>query len=107
MRRWAYGFVTTALIVACGNRPSTPTAPSLPPPAVLMTVSVTSASSTSTTVQLVATARFSDGATRDVTTEARWDSTNLAVALVSNGLVRIISSGDADVRASYWGISGT
>jgi hypothetical protein len=54
------------------------------------------------TTQLTATATMSDGTNQNVTSQATWDSSNAAIATVSNaGLVTAVAAGDADIRASY------
>jgi hypothetical protein len=114
MRRLAYTLVAAALFSACGNTgsnsatsPTTPT-PTAPAGATVTTVTVTSASASASMFQLTASARFSDGTAREVTTSARWDSSNAAVALVSqSGLVTIVATGDVEVRATYQGVTGS
>jgi hypothetical protein len=57
--------------------------------------------------QATAVAAFSDGSSREVTSEAQWVSSNTAVATVSpTGRVTIVSVGTTDVRATYQGITG-
>ncbi|BDG09132.1 Ig-like domain-containing protein [Anaeromyxobacter paludicola] len=63
-------------------------------------------------LQLRATAGFSDGSTRDVTTQAAWSSSNTAVAVVatsgaSAGLLSGVAPGTATVTASYGGKAAT
>lgn len=56
--------------------------------------------------RLRATARFSDGSTRDVTAHARFDSLNEAVATVrSTGLVQTAGMGQANVMVRYQGMA--
>ncbi|MFP4432350.1 MAG: right-handed parallel beta-helix repeat-containing protein [Spirochaetaceae bacterium] len=57
-------------------------------------------------------ATFEDGSTRDVTEDARWRSSDQAVATVSNGpgtrgLATVAGSGIATIEAEYGGISTT
>jgi len=59
-------------------------------------------------VQLSATAVRPDGSTRSVTTEAAWQTSNVTVAIVSPiGLVTALAPGQAEIRASYEGQSGS
>jgi hypothetical protein len=92
---------------ACG-RSSNPSAPTAPTTATVSAVTVTSGSRTSSTIQLAASARMSDGNVRDVTNTSAWQSSNSALATVSSaGLVTFFGSGDVDVRATYQNVSGT
>lgn len=113
--RLAYAIVTMALMVACGgstasNPAPSPTAPTPTPPAAVTvtTVTVTTASATASVVQLVATARSSDGTTLDVTSAAQWESSNTSLAtVVPGGLVTVVGTGDVDLRATYQSVTGT
>jgi hypothetical protein len=98
--------IAMALTVGCsGNSPTSPAAPSV---SEVSSVSVTQVSATSRSCQLAATARFSDGTTRDVTTAAQWDSSNPSLATVTNtGVVTVVAAGDVEVRATYQSVSGT
>jgi Bacterial Ig-like domain (group 2) len=93
--------------VGCGKS-SNPSAPTAPTTATVTALTVTSGSRTSSTIQLAASARMSDGTVRDVTNAAAWQSSNIALATVSSaGLVTFFGSGDVDVRATYQNVSGT
>ena len=60
------------------------------------------------TAQLTAAATYSDGAVKDVTATATWDSTDPSVVTVSAaGLVTATGAGKADVSATIDGLSGT
>ena len=60
------------------------------------------------TAQLTAAATYSDGAMKDVTATATWDSANPSVVTVSAaGLVTATGPGTADVSATFGGASGT
>jgi hypothetical protein len=60
------------------------------------------------TSQFTATARLSDAAMQSVTSQASWQSSNTAVLAVTNaGLVTGVGLGEADVRATYQGVSGS
>lgn len=55
--------------------------------------------------QLAATAIFSDGSSRDVTTETEFDSSKPEVAAVVKGRIEARSDGGASIRASYKGFT--
>ena len=58
--------------------------------------------------QLTATARMSDGSTRDVTSSAAWESSNPGIAAVSStGMVTVVGNGELDVRATYQNVMGS
>jgi Bacterial Ig-like domain (group 2) len=111
MRVVDYGLlaVFVALVAngACGES-KTPTAPTPPPPAappavtaltITGSVSFTRVGETS---QMTATARFTDSTTKDVTNEARWESSNQAVTTVSaNGVVTVAGFGTNVILATY------
>jgi hypothetical protein len=57
--------------------------------------------------QAAATAAFRDGSSREVTTEAQWDSTDTLVATVDAlGRITVRGVGTTDITATYQGISG-
>jgi hypothetical protein len=59
------------------------------------------------TVQLSALASFSDSTQKDVTSESTWRSSDSAVATVSStGGVSLTGVGEAEVTASYQGVTG-
>jgi hypothetical protein len=104
--RTALAIATLVIVAACtagcgSSSPTTPTPPN-PPSATLTGVKVTAASPGAITFQLVATARFSDGTSRDVTSTAQWASSNPLVATVApTGMVTVVGTGDVDLRATY------
>ncbi len=64
-----------------------------------------------TNQQFTATGSFSDGSTQDLTDQVTWNSSNTAVATVSNaggheGLATSVSSGTTTISASMGGKSG-
>ena len=70
--------------------------------------SITNAS----TQQFAATGVFSDNSTQDLTTQATWASSNVAVATVSNaagssGLATAVGVGTATIGATLEGVSGS
>src|SRR5262245_20764745 len=74
-----------------------------------VTVSSTATSLTpGQTLQLSATARYTTGATDEVTTAASWSSMNPAAATVSaSGLVTGVAAGSAEIRATYQNRTGS
>jgi hypothetical protein len=76
----------------------------------LQSLTVTPASPTVTTassVQLTATATYSDGTTLAVTSQATWTSSDATRATVSGGLVAGVAVGSATITATLAGISGS
>lgn len=82
--------------------------------AVITSITVTPASTTlpiGAKLTFVATAGYSDGTSRDVTTLASWTSTKTAVAQVSDagatrGQATGLSAGTTTITATYSGLSG-
>jgi hypothetical protein len=100
------------LLTACAGSETIAPSPTSPtPPAASSTVTgviVTSQSTSSTTFQLAATARMSDGASRDVTTASLWQSSDPSIATITpSGLLTAFAQGEIDVRATYQGVTGT
>ena len=59
-------------------------------------------------VQLTATAIYSDSSTQNVTNSAIWTSSNTTVAAVSNtGLAGSVAQGSSTINASYGGLIGS
>jgi hypothetical protein len=63
-------------------------------------------------ITYVATANYSDGSTRDVTTLATWSSTDPSVIAVGNaagskGQAQAIAFGTASIRAAWSGVTGS
>jgi hypothetical protein len=102
----AIGLLTAASCGSSGGGGTTPT----PPTATIVSVTVTGAGSPTAgdTVQLTATANFSDGTTQTVTAQATWDSSNASVATVNaGGLATFAAQGDVDIRAIYKSVAGS
>ena len=62
--------------------------------------------------QFLATGTFSDGTSKDMTSEVTWSSTNAGVATVSNaagtsGLATTLTQGTATITATFGNISGS
>jgi hypothetical protein len=97
------------LSAACGSS-SPPTAPTAPPTGVSEVVvsGWLTPLRAGENVQLSATAIMANGASRSVTTEATWQSSNATVAIVSSvGLVTALDGGSADIRATFASQTGT
>jgi hypothetical protein len=83
--------------------------------AMVTSIDVTSATSTvpvGWTLRYAATAHYTDTSTRDVTTQATWQSSNTAIATVSNaagtqGLAMAVSVGTASISATLSGKTGS
>jgi hypothetical protein len=101
------GCVLIAIAVQrCGGGPSAPTAP---PTATVASVIVTGwvqPLRVGDVVQLSATAIYSDGASRPVTGEATWDTSNASVATVLGGMVTGRGEGTVVISARFSGRSG-
>jgi carboxypeptidase family protein/Big-like domain-containing protein len=94
-------------LAGCGSagHPTSPTAPST---ATVAAVVVTGGSTAAVSFQLTATARMSDGTSRDVTSSAAWESSDPVIAAVSStGMVTVVGSGELDVRATYQNVTGS
>ena len=93
-----------------GGGGSTPTA-STPTTPTVTGVTVTGPTSSATvgqTAQFSATATLSNSTTQSVTSQASWQSSNGGVASVSGtGMVTALAAGDADLRATYSGATGS
>ncbi len=92
------------------STPSTPTTPSSPTPTVT-SVSVTGPAGPLTlgqTSQFTAATRLSNGTTGDCSASATWQSQTPSVATVaSDGLVTAVSVGQAEIRATCQGVTGS
>lgn len=90
--------------------PSASPGPAAPGPSPSTTVvAVTGSPASADSVQLTATAQFSDGAIRDVSGAAQWESSNASLATVSStGLVAICRrGGEVEFRATYQSVTGS
>lgn len=103
-----FACIALALSVACsGNNKTNPSAPTPAPGVTVSSITITSATPSSSSFQLTATARMSDGSTRDVTTLAAWESSNAGLATVSSsGVLTVVGTGDVEVRATYQSVMG-
>ena len=99
--------VGMVLAVGACSSPTEPTpAPTptpAPPPASVTLLSVTGAApNVGGSAQLNATAAFSDGTTRSVTSQSTWRSSNPAVASVSStGVVTGVAPGSVNITATF------
>jgi len=112
-RALATALTLTLLVVSCGGGDgggsSTPTTPTPPTPTVTnVTVLLPSGNPTpGQTAQAVATATLSNGTSQTVTSQATWESSNTAVATISNtGLVTTVTAGQTEIRATYQSVRG-
>lgn len=100
--------LTVFMLSGCGGGDSkSPTSPSSAGPS-LNRLTVEAESETLQPFEHVpvrATAHFSDGSARDVTTEATWSSDDQQVATVSNGEVTAFRPGKAVIAAAYRQVS--
>ena len=95
--------------LGCDKSPAGPTPPTTPPSATVSFVAVngsTDFTSIGQTVQLTATATFSDGATQNVSATATWQSLSVSATVTSGGLVTVVTSGTVTIMATYQGKSG-
>jgi hypothetical protein len=105
-------FVALVVSWSCGAPSSSPTPPSSTAPSSATVSSVAGSGSTDfanvgQTVQLTATATFSDGATRNVSASATWRSLSSDATVTSGGLVTAVTSGTiVTIVATYEGKSG-
>lgn len=106
MKHWRGCLLAAAVLAAsCGGGSERPGAPPTSPSAH----SVTSVVVTGWTrplaigeqIALSATAIYSDGSPRDVTHEATWESSNAAVATVSDGVVTALAEGATAIIARF------
>src|SRR3954471_15874397 len=101
-RGWC--LLAAILVASCGGgseRSGAPASPSGPVVEVVTVTGWTRALAVGEQIALTATAVYSDGTARDVTREAAWESSNVAVATVSDGLVTAVSVGTTAVIARF------
>jgi hypothetical protein len=97
---------TTA--IACNGKSGSPTAPTTPPATSIRAIVVSSASASSTTIQMTAKADLTDGTAQDVTASSRWEVSDANMATVSaTGVLTVLHSGHVDVRATYQNMTGS
>lgn len=60
-----------------------------------------------TTQQLVATGRFSDTTTQDLSTQVSWASSSATVTVDPTGLARAVDTGSAIITATFNGVAGS
>jgi hypothetical protein len=97
------------LAAACDKSPTAPNRPTDGATAASVRLDITGPRTVAPggTAQFVATARVSDGATRDVTAEAQWRSNTVDLTLSAPGLVTAQSRGEGMLSASFNGLSST
>lgn len=109
------GIVLLSVILDTGCSGGGTSAPPPPPPKTLVSISVTSASSTianGTTQQFTATGHYSDNSTQNLTNSVTWNSSNAAVATISNsagseGLATGVGIGAATITAASGSVTGS
>jgi hypothetical protein len=107
IRRLMLAIAAMAFASACGSNSPTTLSPT-PSSATLTGLTVTAASQNATVFQLIATARFSDSTTKDVTSVAQWASSNPALATVApTGMVTVLGTGGVDLTATYQTVTGS
>ena len=113
MKRASLIAVSLFLTFGC-NGDKVPTSPPTSVVPVVTSVSVSLSPLVQTippgqTSQLTATARYSDGSTKDVTGQTNWTSSQGNVATVSAGVVRGVALGRTVIRANFerWSSSMT
>jgi hypothetical protein len=97
-------------LAGCGSVAFSPTvSPSSTPS--LTSIAVTSASGSITvsqSEQLTATAKYSDGSTKNVTSSVTWSSSSPGIAAVSkSGLVTAVAAGQVKILATLGAITGS
>lgn len=83
-----------------------------PPPAAPTLASIKLSASTTSlqagqTIQLAATAVYSDNSTKDITGNATWASSSTSVASIASGTISGVGAGTTQVMATYNGVSST
>jgi YD repeat-containing protein len=107
-------WIAAAVLTACGGSGGSGSAPPPPPPPTISSIAVapqmgtSSTTYTGDTLQLTATATYSDSSTKDITATATWVSSNSAIATTSKtGLVASVAAGQVNISATMSGVSGT
>jgi hypothetical protein len=105
MKRASLLAVCFLFTLACnGDKvPTTPATPPVSPPTVvsLSVAPVVQTIPPGQTVRLTATALYSDGSTKDVTSQATWVSSQANVATVSAGAVTGVALGRTMIRVNF------
>ena len=112
--RWIGMTLLIGLLAACGSGAGT-SPNNITTGASLKSVEVTPANAhfaAGTTLQMSATAIYSDGTFDDVTSQVSWTSSNTAVTSVSNtnstqGLAAAVAPGSVTVSAAFKGTTGS
>ena len=102
------GFALVLALPGCrGDSPSTLTQPSAPVAGVTV-VGTSNAVKAGDTAQFQATATMTNGTSETVTTRAKWESSDQAIATVTAaGFVTAVANGQAMIRATYEGVTGS
>jgi len=104
----AGALLLSTIVCACGSSDSTtPTTPTTPSPTVTSVAVTGQTPNVGLTSQFTSTATLSNGTTQNVTSQAAWQSSNAAIATVSNaGVVTAVAAGDVDITATYQSVAG-
>jgi trimeric autotransporter adhesin len=95
-------------LAACGGGGSSQTTNNGPSLTSIQVAGLTGSVVAGQTQQLTASARFSDGSTKDVTATATWSSSNAGIATVApGGMLTAKASGQCSVSAKIGSIGGS
>jgi hypothetical protein len=107
-------WLLAAVLTGCGGSGGSASAPPPPPSPTISSIAVapqvgtSSTTYTGDTLQLTATATYSDSSTKDISATATWVSSNSAIATTSKtGLVASLAAGQVNISAAMSGVSGT
>lgn len=100
------------LLLGCGGGGGATGGSSSPPAPTLQSISVGPSSPTvvaGLTQQLTATAHYSDGSSKDITSAVTWSSSNATLATVNSGtgLAKGVAQGTTTITASFGGMVGS
>jgi hypothetical protein len=102
------GALVVLAMAACSKSDTAPSPTPGTSTATVSSVLVSGAATSATSYQLTASARLSDGSSKDVTTTSQWQSSNEALAKVSPaGVLTVVGTGKVMVRAVYQNVTGT
>jgi hypothetical protein len=102
------------IVASCTSSPTTPSttsstasSPSIPSSGTVTAVSVSGvAPAVGGSAQFPATATLADASTRQVTSDATWQSSNASAVTVSGGTATGVAAGEADISATYQNVTG-
>jgi hypothetical protein len=104
-------FIVAAMAMSLGGCGSNSSSQSSPPPVTLVSIAVTPTKPSIAVggqQQFTATGTMSDGKMQDLTTAAKWSSSDSTVATITNGgLVTGVKPGNTTISAAQGGINGS